>query len=138
MDSKKNTWIAFKSKFRWHFINGSNEKLALSSTSKLNMWKKKIYSSTKPPIHRFAVPDDKVPWSVAFDEYTPVPFTANHLRKKPHPDAILDSESKEPNVKIPFNEYDRYILSYWSFVCVCVCVLLLVILCCVLCYVCVS
>ena len=36
-----------------------------------------------PDIKRFEVPDDKVTWDVAFENYSPVPYTSPSVAAKP-------------------------------------------------------
>lgn len=53
-------------------------------------------------VQRFAVPDEKVPWSVEWKEYAPVNYTAPVVLSKP---AWADVEDLA-GAKIPFNQVD--------------------------------
>lgn len=57
-------------------------------------------------VKRFPVPDDKVPWSVTWGEYSPVDYTAEVVLKGP--------VWADPDIRVA---KDRY-------VCVCVCVVM--------------
>ncbi|XP_012226821.2 ADP-ribose pyrophosphatase, mitochondrial [Linepithema humile] len=53
-------------------------------------------------INRFAVPDEKVPWTVEYPEYKPVAYTAAALQGKPW----ADPEINEPIFKPKWNAVD--------------------------------
>ncbi|KPJ08508.1 ADP-ribose pyrophosphatase, mitochondrial [Papilio machaon] len=53
-------------------------------------------------IQKFAVPDDKVPWTVEYKEYNPPNYTSPSIHGKPWADPDID----EPNFKPTWNSID--------------------------------
>jgi hypothetical protein len=81
--------------------------LFLSRGVSPNIMTRFLHSKARTPaytgssIQRFVVPDDKVPWSVPFPEYTPIDYTAPVVLSKP---VWADVDITTDN--IPFNEVD--------------------------------
>lgn len=59
-----------------------------------------FYSTTQ--IKRFFVPDDKIPWSTSYADYSPVKFESDVLKGKNWADLSID----DPNYDIKFNQLD--------------------------------
>lgn len=50
----------------------------------------------KSDINRFPVPDEYVPWSVPYEEYSPVTFTAKHINSQVWADPEIESSQFKP------------------------------------------
>lgn len=47
-------------------------------------------------IKRFEVSEEKIPWTVKYPEYKPVPYTADVLRGKPWADPEIEESTFKP------------------------------------------
>ncbi|KAI6184321.1 Nudix hydrolase domain-containing protein [Aphelenchoides bicaudatus] len=76
-------------------VKGQQQMSKITNSNSLHT---KCRSTDKPylksQVYRFKVPDDKVLWNVAFDEYNPIEYTDESTKGKPWADPDITSDSK--------------------------------------------
>ena len=68
------------------FMGNSSNKgvaLAIAARPKMHYKCREALYPRGDNVHRFTVPDDKVPWSVPFPAYSPPTFTSESVQNKP-------------------------------------------------------